>query len=56
MHQVKVYDNSGNLKKIISAKALQKRSDKLIESPSLYRKNGGNSKPVQANGDNNKKT
>ena len=43
MHEVKVYDDSGNLKKIISVKALQKRSDRLIETPSLVRKSGRNS-------------
>jgi len=35
MHQVKVFDVSGNLKKIISVKSLQKRSDLIIETPSL---------------------
>lgn len=44
MHQVKVYDSSGNLKKVISVKALNKRSDKLIESPSLFKKNPRNAK------------
>ena len=42
MHKVKVYDDSGNLKKVISVKALQKRSDRLIETPSLVRKSGRN--------------
>ena len=45
MHQVKVYDDLGNLKKVISVKALKKRSDMLIESPSLFIKTQGNSKP-----------
>ena len=45
MHQVRVYDDCGNLKKVISVKALQKRSDMLIESPSLFKKTHGNSKP-----------
>ena len=44
MHPVKVFDDSGNLKKIISVKALQKRSDLIIETPSLIRKSGGNIK------------
>tara|TARA_B100001964_G_scaffold104916_2_gene117128 strand:- start:2242 stop:2418 length:177 start_codon:yes stop_codon:yes gene_type:complete len=48
MHQVKVYDGSGNLKKVISVKALNKRSDNLIESPSQYRRNRGNAKPPAA--------
>ena len=45
MHKVKVFDDSGNLKKVISVKALKKRSDKIIESPSLFRKTHVNSKP-----------
>ena len=31
MHKVKVFDDSGNLKKVISVKALKKRSDKILE-------------------------
>ena len=46
MHEVKVYDSSGNLKKVISVKALNKRSDKQIQSPSLYNKRGRSAKPV----------
>ena len=38
MHPVKVFDNSGNLKKIITVKSLQKRSDQIIETPSIIRK------------------
>ena len=49
MHQVKIYDNSGNLKKVVSVKTLQKRSDKLIECPSLFRKTNPNSKPGKSN-------
>ena len=45
MHEVKVYDSSGKLKKIISVKALTKRSDQQINSPSLYIKKGRNVKP-----------
>ena len=44
MHPVKVFDDSGNLKKIISVKSLQKRSDRIIETPSLIRKSGRNIK------------
>lgn len=44
MHKVKIYDDTGKLKKIISVQALIKRSDKIIESPSLYRKTHVNSK------------
>ena len=44
MHQVKIFDDSGNLKKVISVKSLQKRSDRIIETPSLIRKSGRNIK------------
>jgi len=46
MHEVKVYDRSGNLKKVISVKALTKRSDQQIQSPSLYNKKGRKAKPM----------
>jgi hypothetical protein len=46
MHEVKVYDSSGNLKKVISVKALTKRSDQQIQSPSLYNKKGRKAKPI----------
>ena len=53
MHQVKVFDDSGNLKKIISVKSLQKRSDRIIETPSLIRKSGRNIKnPVNQTNNN----
>ena len=38
MHEVKVYDNSGNLKKVISVKALNIRSQKQLDSPALFKK------------------
>ena len=44
MHPVKVFDNSGNLKKIITVRSLQKRSDQIIETPSIIRKAGHNIK------------
>jgi hypothetical protein len=46
MHEVKVYDSSGNLKKVISVKTLTKRSDQQIQSPSLYNKKGRKAKPM----------
>jgi hypothetical protein len=46
MHEVRVYDSSGKLKKIISVKALTKRSDLQIQSPSLYVKKGRKAKPM----------
>ncbi|MBC8288165.1 MAG: hypothetical protein H8E42_11890 [Nitrospinae bacterium] len=39
MHEVKVYDNSGNLKKVISVKALNIRSKKQLETPSMFKRN-----------------
>ena len=56
MHPVKVFDNSGNLKKIITVKSLQKRSDQIIETPSIIRKAGRDIKisdnKISANNDN----
>ncbi len=46
MHEVKVYDSSGNLKKIISVKTLTQRSDQQIKSPSLYNKKWRKAKPM----------
>ena len=43
MHEVKVYDGDGNLKKVISVKKLTERSDELFNTPSLYQK--GSKKP-----------
>jgi len=45
MHEVKVYDGEGNLKKVISVKKLTERSDKLFNTPSLYKKGSHNKKP-----------
>jgi hypothetical protein len=44
MNQVKIYDRSGSLKKIISSKELKKRADLLITNPMQYRKS--NRKPA----------
>lgn len=38
MHEVKVYDSAGNLKKVISVKKLNERSDKMFKTPSFYQK------------------
>ena len=45
MHEVKVFDGSGNLKKVISVKTLNKRTEKQINSPSFYNKKGRKVKP-----------
>lgn len=42
MHEVKVFDAEGNLKKVISAKTLSKRLEKEINFPSLTKKNQNN--------------
>ena len=39
MHEVRVYDDSGKLKKVISVNELKKRSDLQVESPMLFKKN-----------------
>jgi hypothetical protein len=39
MHEVKVYDSSGKLKKVISTRSLNNRSNKQLETPSLFLKN-----------------
>ncbi len=38
IHEVKVYDSSGKLKKVISKKTLRRRSDKLFQNPTLLSK------------------
>lgn len=39
MHEVKVFDSSGKLKKVISVKALNMRSKKQMENPSMFKRN-----------------
>jgi len=39
MYEVKVYDNSGNLKKVISVENLVTRSDRQLAFPSDFRIN-----------------
>jgi hypothetical protein len=38
IHEVKVYNPSGKLQKVISKKALFKRSDRLFQDPFLFYK------------------
>jgi len=45
MYEVKVYDNVGNIKKVISVNTLNKREDKLMTSPSLFKRTGRRTKP-----------
>jgi hypothetical protein len=46
MHEVKVYDSSGNLKKVISVKKLNIRSKKQLDFPSLFKKNKRTGRPL----------
>jgi len=39
MHEIRVYDGSGTLKKIISTEELNARSIQQLESPHLFTKN-----------------
>lgn len=48
MHEVRVYDNLGNLKKVISVKTLKKRAEQQIQTPSLFRKDRKNAKQAKA--------
>ena len=48
IHPVKVYDPSGKLKKIISQKILNRRSDEICHNPSLFSKQTkGRKKKIQ---------
>ena len=47
MHEVKVYDSSGNLKQVISVKKLTIRSKKQLDSPSLFKKNKRTGRPLE---------
>ena len=38
MHEVKVFDGLGNLKKVISINSLIKRDNQQIDQPSIFRK------------------
>jgi len=38
MHEVKVYDRSGKLKKVISINALNRRENQQIDNPSIFSK------------------
>ena len=39
MHEVKVFDKSGKLKKVITPHALEIRSQQQIETPSIFLRN-----------------
>ena len=46
MHEVKVYNSSGKLKKVISVKSLNIRSTKQLETPSLFQRNKSGKKSL----------
>lgn len=48
MHEVKVFDSDGKLKKVIPVKTLNKREDQKAEFPGLFRKNKRNVKTQTA--------
>ena len=40
MHEVRVYNALGKLKKVIPLKELQKRSDKVLSDPNFFKPKG----------------
>ncbi len=48
MHEVKVFDSDGKLKKVISVNTLNEREDQKVESPDMFRKNKRNAKAPAA--------
>jgi hypothetical protein len=46
MHEVKVYDSDGKLKKVIPIKTLNQREDRKVEFPDMFRKNKRTPKPA----------
>ena len=48
MHEVKVFDSTGRLKKVISPQTLNIRSKQQMETPSMFRRN----KKVECHGQN----
>ena len=45
MHEVKVFDSSGKLKKVISTQTLNIRSKQQLETPSMFLRNKRGRKP-----------
>ncbi len=44
MHEVKVYDSAGKLKKVFPVNTLTERENRKMEFPDLFRKNKRNSR------------
>ncbi len=51
MNEVKVFDSSGNLKKVISVSQLNIREKLQMETPSIFRRNNKTVKPPEKNPD-----
>ena len=45
MHEVKVFDSTGRLEKVISPQTLNIRSKQQMETPSMFRRNKKGSMP-----------
>jgi len=56
LNEVKVYDSSGNLKKVISVNQLNIREKLQMETPSIFRKNKRTGRPSKKLPDSKKNT
>ena len=56
MHEVKVFDSTGRLKKVISPQALNIRSKQQMETPSMFRRNKKGGMPWSKSSKNQTKT
>jgi len=56
MNEVKVYDSSGKLKKVISVNQLNIREKMMYETPSIYRRDKRTGRPSEKLPDSKKNT
>ena len=56
MHEVKVFDSTGRLKKVISPQTLNIRSKQQMETPSMFRRNKKGEMPWSKSSKNQTKT
>lgn len=56
MNEVKVYDSSGNLKKVISVNQLNIREKLQMETPSIFKRNKRAGRPPEKSSDSKKIT
>jgi hypothetical protein len=56
MNEVKVYDSSGNLKKVISVNQLNIREKLQMETPSIFKRNKRTGRPSEKLPDSKKNT